>query len=411
MGKCMICGKHGLFLKVDALGRCGECVQKEREKEAAEARERAEKEEREFELYYSNLLFCLKKLQEDIEVDDNPIEALRIIPLIRDKVNECEALKAEIHNPQYENKLFDKLIKSITYSDDFSRKYGMGRLEEFGISVRVNSISKEYSKDEIFSDIDKRINAHARFLNNIIKSIQNSAAFQQKIDAIAETNVKISDTNHNKRAASELDEIIKYSNITAKTCFERLGSFVVIDTETTGLSPTRDNLVEVAAIRFENWVPIQKFHTLLNPGKHIPDEASAINNITDDMVADAPAFVQIIDSLDAFVGKSNIVGHNLQFDLKFLYRHGYNFTANKRRYYDTCEIAKKTLRKPKQKWDKEYDEYVSNYDCDYDVEDYKLTTLCDYYKIRDNMFAHRALSDALATGELFKRLAMDRIGT
>ena len=400
MGKCMICGKRGLFLKVDALGRCNECAQKEREKEAAKAREKAEKEEQEFESYYSNMLFCLKKLQEDIEVDDNPIEALSIIPLIRDKVYECEILKAEIHNPQYENKLFDKLVKSITYSDDFSRKYGIGRLEAFDIGVRVNSISKEYSKDEIFSDIDKRINAHARFLNNIIKSIQNSAAFQQKIDAIAEINVEKSNTNHNKREASELEEIIKYSSITAKTCFERLGDFVVIDTETTGLSPTRDNLVEVAAIRFETWVPIQKFHTLLNPGKHI----------TDDMVADAPAFMQIIDSLNAFVGKSNIVGHNLPFDLKFLYRYGYDFTANKRRYYDTCEIAKKTLKKPKLKWDKDFDEYVIDYDCDYDVEDYKLTTLCDYYQIRDNMFAHRALSDALATGELFKCLAKDRIG-
>lgn len=211
MGKCMICGKRGLFLKVDALGRCNECAQKEREKEAAEAREKAEKEEQEFESYYSNMLFCLKKLQEDIEVDDNPIEALSIIPLIRDKVYECEILKAEIHNPQYENKLFDKLVKSITYSDDFSRKYGIGRLEAFDIGVRVNSISKEYSKDEIFSDIDKRINAHARFLNNIIKSIQNSAAFQQKIDAIAEINVEKSNTNHNKREASELEEIIKYS--------------------------------------------------------------------------------------------------------------------------------------------------------------------------------------------------------
>lgn len=46
MGKCMICGKRGLFLKVDALGRCNECAQKEREKEAAKAREKAEKKNR-----------------------------------------------------------------------------------------------------------------------------------------------------------------------------------------------------------------------------------------------------------------------------------------------------------------------------------------------------------------------------
>ena len=61
------------------------------------------------------------------------------------------------------------------------------------------------------------------------------------------------------------------------------------------------------------------------------------------------------------------------------------------------------------KWDKEYGEYVINDNYDYDVEDYKLTTLCDYYEIRDNSFAHRALSDALATGLLFKNLAKDKI--
>jgi DNA polymerase III epsilon subunit-like protein len=61
------------------------------------------------------------------------------------------------------------------------------------------------------------------------------------------------------------------------------------------------------------------------------------------------------------------------------------------------------------KWDKEYEEYVINDNYDYDVEDYKLTTLCDYYQIRDNSFAHRALSDAFATGLLFKCLAQDKI--
>ena len=128
------------------------------------------------------------------------------------------------------------------------------------------------------------------------------------------------------------------------------------------------------------------------------------------MVADAPTFSQVIDNLNSFVGNSNIVGHNLPFDLKFLYRHGYDFTTQKRKYYDTCEIAQKTLKKPKMKWDKENEEYVVNDNYDYDVENYKLTTLCDYYKIRDNSFAHRALSDALATGILFKRIAMDKIG-
>lgn len=398
MGKCIACGKHGLFLKTDARGMCSEC--------SANA-ERAE--QRNFEGFYANLLSRLKIQQETIDVGNNPITALEFIPLLNDRITECDTLKAELHNTQYGNRLAKKLIKSITYRDDFCKRHGMGELKELGISVYADRKTNTFSKESLLSDIEKQLNTYKNIWKKAIKQIQSSAEFQERIDAIPSSTVTLSATTHKRQAVSALDELIKYTNITSKTNFDRIGSFVVIDTETTGLSSTRDNLVEVAAIRFEDWTPIEKFHTLINPGKHIPNDASAINGITDDMVTDAPTFSQIIDSLDSFVGKSNIVGHNLPFDLKFLYRNGYNFTIQKRHYYDTCEIAKKTLKKPKMKWDKEYEEYVINDNYDYDVEDYKLTTLCDYYKIRDNLFAHRALSDAFATGLLFQYLAQDKI--
>lgn len=399
MGKCIVCGKHGLFVKIDVQGRCNECSKKIEKEEDAR-----------FEVYYADLISSLKNQQEVVDVGNNPIEALEFIPRLNDKIEACETLKASLHNPRYEKKLIEKLLKSITYHDEFCKRHGIGKLEEFGVSVYADPISKEFSKEKIIADIDKQINVYKKQWENRIKSIRNSAEFQKRIDEIESVIIDVSDTKHKKRTVSELDELIKYSNITSKTCIDRIGNFVVIDTETTGLSSTKDSLVEVAAIKFEDWTPVEKFHTLINPGKHIPEEASAINNITDEMVVDAPSFIQIIDSLDNFVGKSNIVGHNLPFDLKFLYRYGYNFTTQKRRYYDTCEIAKKALKKPKMIWDKEFEEYVINDNYDYDVEDYKLTTLCDYYKIRDNLFAHRALSDAFATGNLFKCLAQDRIG-
>ena len=51
-----------------------------------------------------------------------------------------------------------------------------------------------------------------------------------------------------------------------------------------------------------------------------------------------------------------------------------------------------------------------NFDNDYDVEDYKLVTLCDYYSIRDNNVSeHDACSDALATGMLFKKLVDEKL--
>ena len=74
----------------------------------------------------------------------------------------------------------------------------------------------------------------------------------------------------------------------------------------------------------------------------------------------------------------------------------------KQNYKGRCE--KRVFKKCKNVC-KTYDPIQSAYD----VEDYKLTTLCDYYTIRDELFAHRALGDAFATGNLFECLAKDKI--
>ena len=405
MGKCIVCGKKGLFLKVNTQGICNDCAEKARiEFEKKELLERTE-----FETHYNNLLSYLNNLQEIIEVGNDPIKALEFIPEFEKKLEICDILQKEIHNTKYEKRFESKLISSITYRDEFNQRHGIGKLEEWGVSVFADSVSKKFSIEKILDDLDKLIYKYRFQWNKAIKSVRDSAEFKKAIDQIPYIELKLTNNSYDKRSVSELDELVKYTNITAKTSLDRIGSFVVIDTETTGLSSTKDTIIEIAAIKFEDWVPVAKFHTLLNPGKHIPEDATAINNITDDMVADSPIFSQIIDCLSSFVGKSSIVGHNLPFDLKFLYRYGYNFTTDKRHYYDTCEIAKKTLKIPKMKWDKEYGEYVVNDNYDYDVENYKLTTLCEYYQIRDNSFAHRAMSDALATGILFQKLAQDKV--
>jgi len=405
MGKCVICGKKGLFLKTDANGRCATCAEASRVEET----KKEEIENADFESCYSNILQLLRKVQEPIKLGVDPIAALGLIPVFQERLEMCNTIQSQFNNQRHKNRLFKKLVNNISYRDEFSKRHGIGTLKEWEISVFADPITNKYTLEKIVEDINKQINSYKFKWNKAIKSINDSASFQKTIEAIPSVEIMLSETVYAKKPVSELEELVKYSNITSKTSFDRIGSFVVVDTETTGLSSTRDNIIELAAIKFEDWIPVAKFHTLINPKKHIPDDASAVNGITDEMVAEAPTFSQIIESLMDFVGKFSLVGHNLPFDLKFLYRYGYDFTTEKRRYFDTCEIAKKTLKKPKMKWDKEYGEYVINDNYDYDVEDYKLTTLCDYYGIRDNTFAHRALSDALATGLLFKKLAQDKI--
>lgn len=212
--------------------------------------------------------------------------------------------------------------------------------------------------------------------------------------------------SHEKRSRRKGYESPSFSNITPKGIYK---DFVVFDTETTGLSPSKDRILELAAIRFIDGVPVELFHTLINPEREIPTEVSSINGITAEMISESPTISQILPAFEAFVGKSALVAHNLEFDLKFLYYSGSFLTDSPRKYFDTLEQAKKLLKRPKAKYDKEYGTYDIDYESDYDVLDYKLGTLCDYYNITIPK-AHRANADAFATGKLFLNLIIEKQG-
>lgn len=193
----------------------------------------------------------------------------------------------------------------------------------------------------------------------------------------------------------------KHSTLTART---KLDEFVVIDTETTGLHKGKDKILELGAVRFVGGKPVEIFETLVNPGRPIPKEVTAINHITDDMVTGCPTIREVLPAFDRFVGASNVVGHNLDFDLGFILKAGSRMAHTKRRYYCTLEQSKKILKTPKRKWDSDINAYVKDIDGDWDVEDCKLNTLCEYYGIVAPD-AHRASADAYVTGQLLLCLA------
>ena len=185
-------------------------------------------------------------------------------------------------------------------------------------------------------------------------------------------------------------ESVHISNVTQKTDLDKLGNFVVIDTETTGFNAQRDRVVELCAIRFRAWEPVEVFTTLVNPLKPIPAASFKVHGISDEMVEDAPVIDEVMEDFDFFIGKDNLLGHNLPFDLKFIHAAGSKYSDVKRKYYDTVTLAR----------------YIN---WDDPPENNKLVTLCDYYLLRDNANAHRSFSDALATGLLFKKLVDEKV--
>ena len=190
---------------------------------------------------------------------------------------------------------------------------------------------------------------------------------------IPSAEIQISSEAVLKRDLADMPEIV-YSTVTKETTDDDIFPFVVIDAETTGLDPQEDEITEITAIKFDKgYVPVLSFSALLEAEKKLPEGAPK----------DKPLFGEVAGSFSDFVSGCNFVGHNLPFDVKFLYCNGTDLSPTAK-YYNTLPIARKVLNVPS------------------DVENHKLVTLCKYFGI--DFSGAQGASDCLATGKVFEKL-------
>jgi len=95
---------------------------------------------------------------------------------------------------------------------------------------------------------------------------------------------------------------------------------IVLDTETTGLSPASgDRVVEIGCVELINHVPTgRNFHAYLNPEQSMPEEARRVHGLDDQFLADKPLFAAEAEKFLAFIGDATLVIHNAAFDMGFL---------------------------------------------------------------------------------------------
>ncbi len=134
-----------------------------------------------------------------------------------------------------------------------------------------------------------------------------------------------------------------YSNFKLlRQLLEDGGVFTAFDTETTGLHPEINNVIEIGAVKFDIDGILDRFEVLINPLCPIPYEASSVNHITDQMVADCPSIDKVLPDFMNFIGSSILVAHNANFDLNFinaeLKRHKMPLISNKT--VDTLNLAR-----------------------------------------------------------------------
>ena len=167
--------------------------------------------------------------------------------------------------------------------------------------------------------------------------------------------------------------------------FSETLNFVAIDIETTGLMQQRDEIIEIAAVRFAAGKVAERFVSLVKPRGKVPKFIQHLTHITPAELEDAPEIKEVLHKLKDFVGKDILVGHNVGFDTGFI-NHNLALIGEfplLNTSWDTVELSRIYLP------------FVANH---------KLGTMVREFDIPlEN--AHRADADAVAAGELLIVLA------
>jgi len=208
--------------------------------------------------------------------------------------------------------------------------------------------------------------------------------FKNTVDSLPSFDIVLSGEKHKRNKQIDIEDM-KYKTVTKKSSLKNLKDFVAFDTETTGLSTKGNDIIQLSAIKYKDFKPVEKFDTYIKPRKPIPYSATEINGITDEMVEFAPEFWQIINSFNEFIGDLPLVAHNAPFDVKHLYVNGFDLISEKK-VYDTLALSRNTF------------EYADNY---------KLSYICEYLGIYMSD-AHNSVYDSFAVGELFIKIIARR---
>ncbi|MGH3631287.1 MAG: exonuclease domain-containing protein, partial [Sciscionella sp.] len=179
--------------------------------------------------------------------------------------------------------------------------------------------------------------------------------------------------------------------------FDELGTplrettFCVFDLETTGVSPQRDAVTEIGAVKVRGGEVLGEFATLVDPGRGIPLEIVSLTGITQAMVSSAPAMNMVLPAFLEFAAGTVLVAHNAPFDTGFLRaacgEHGYPWPRPA--VLCTVRLARRVLSRQ-------------------EAPSCKLSALAYLFGAATTP-VHRALDDALATVDVLHGL-LERVG-
>lgn len=162
-----------------------------------------------------------------------------------------------------------------------------------------------------------------------------------------------------------------------------INSYIALDTETTGVNPSADRIIEIGMARVVDGRIEDRFETFIDPQIRIPGRITEITGITDDDVKGSPVMADLIGEIIDFTQDLPLLGHNIIFDYSFIKKAAVNNSLTfEKDGIDTLKMARRLLPELPHK---------------------NLEFLCAQLGI-DPGHSHRAYDDAISAMQLYNRL-------
>lgn len=181
-----------------------------------------------------------------------------------------------------------------------------------------------------------------------------------------------------------MQSVCKDRKLKGNSLLQWVDNYVLVDIETTGLSPKENDIIEIGAIKVKQNKIIDKYESLIRIDYKLNPFITRLTGITDNMLKEGKEINEALQEFLQFTEDNIIMGHNVNFDINFIYDkcERYLDTYLKNDFIDTMRIAKKVLQ---------------------DVPNYKLGTLAKKFDINYEN-AHRGLTDVEITYEVYNKL-------
>jgi len=159
--------------------------------------------------------------------------------------------------------------------------------------------------------------------------------------------------------------------------------FCIVDIETNGSKPNRDQIIEIGAVKIQNYCVIDTYESLVYC-KEISEQIQDITGIKVEQTLKAPPMSKVMREFRLFLGDAVFVGHDVKFDYNFISAMMERISLEPLRNRSLCtiDLAERTL----------------------ESERYGLAYLNEQLELYKEATHHRALSDALTTAKLLKRI-------